>query len=164
MYPQYVGGGHYISYIQKQLCIINYLHQIKKIKFIKFFLKVWFQNRRARSRKQERTGCISLRSKYRQKRLETLQQRQAVASAMSASLYPGYYHGYGSNYPGGMVTPPQPAPLAPYFSAYAIPSDITSNSVGGISFPTGYVAMGMQNPGYAYSSPRSDSLVVPVSK
>ena len=83
---------------------------------------------------------------------------------MCANLYPGYHPLYASNYPGGMITPPRPAPLAPYFSAYAIPFNLTSNSVGGISFLTSYVAMGMQNTGYAYSSPRSDSLVVPVSK
>ena len=35
-------------------------------------LQVWFQNRRARFRKQERTGSVSFRSKYRKKRLQKL--------------------------------------------------------------------------------------------
>ena len=41
---------------------------------------MWFQNRRARYRKQERTGSVSFRSRYRQKRLEKIQQQALYPS------------------------------------------------------------------------------------
>lgn len=51
---------------------------------------MWFQNRRARFRKQERTGSISCRSRYRQKRLEKLQHNNFIPSypAPGPSHYP----------------------------------------------------------------------------
>lgn len=50
---------------------------------------MWFQNRRARHRKQERTGSVSFRSRYRQKRLKKLQERSTMTQI---------YNSVGGNY------------------------------------------------------------------
>ena len=86
--------------------------------------KVWFQNRRARFRKQERTGSVSFRSRYRQRRLQkVLQQNQAMSS-----VYPGYMPS-GQTASSTMLLP-SPQPMASYMSNFSFPAPIPTVSTG----------------------------------
>ncbi len=49
---------------------------------------MWFQNRRARYRKQERTGSVSIRSKARQQRVERIKETQQAAASRIYTLPP----------------------------------------------------------------------------
>ena len=73
------------------------------------FLKVWFQNRRAYSRREERKGKVSSRSMYRKKRLEVLQRRQVIASALGGDLYHVCYPTPPNYSLGGMIPNPEMA-------------------------------------------------------
>jgi len=120
---------------------------------------VWFQNRRARYRKQERTGSVSLRSKYRQKRLQRLQQNQAAM---------GYYP-CGPTPTGGMIAAsPQPAmtPYMPGFHAVAASATPFSANYVAMNFATNTaVSLSPTAMGSAYSTlPPSNSLIAPVSQ
>ena len=87
---------------------------------IDLHMQVWFQNRRARFRKQERTGCVSLRSRYRQRRLQ-----KAIKDSHGA-MFPGYSH---SSPPGSLMLPP-PQPMHPYMPNFPMPAatQVTSSS------------------------------------
>lgn len=52
--------------------------------------QVWFQNRRARFRKQERTGSVSHRARNRQRRLQKLIHQNHIQSAATMAMYAGY--------------------------------------------------------------------------
>ena len=84
--------------------------------------QVWFQNRRARYRKQERTGSVSLRSRYRQRRL----QKAIQDSRNVAPLYPGYV---ATTHASALMLP-SAQPVSPYISTFSLPitSPTTSDS------------------------------------
>ena len=50
-------------------------------------IQIWFQNKRARCRKLERTGSVSFRSRYRQRHLQELQECQAAMQLYNGSSY-----------------------------------------------------------------------------
>jgi len=69
--------------------------------------QVWFQNRRARWRKQQRTGSVGVRSRYRQRHLQSLQQQANLMRINTAA--------YNSFLPAGM----NGMPSLPYYSGAA---------------------------------------------
>ncbi len=70
--------------------------------------QVWFQNRRARYRKQERTGSVSHRARNRQRRLQRLIHHNQIQSAATMAMYAGYNAGTAAT---GPAPTPQMMPL-----------------------------------------------------
>ena len=90
---------------------------------------MWFQNRRARHRKQERTGSVSIRSRVRQQRVQRMKESQAVVSMYRG--YPAQQQQQQSNgvYPTRMISPHNPHSQAVSQFSFHVMTNPTPNSV-----------------------------------